>query len=88
MAEALAVAAATWGVVMALSPLLQILRMKRTRSSEDVSIAYFLVLTLGFVLWISYGLSIENLVLIIPNSVAFVISVATIVVAFWYRDRA
>jgi MtN3 and saliva related transmembrane protein len=41
---ALAVCAAAWGVVMALSPLLQIRRMISQQSSRDVSIGYFCVL--------------------------------------------
>jgi MtN3 and saliva related transmembrane protein len=78
--------AGTWAVVMALSPLLQILRMARRRSSEDVSISYLIVITIGFSLWVAYGLSIENAVLVIPNSIAFVVGVATISVALRYRS--
>ena len=48
----LAVSAAAWGVLMALSPVLQIRRMLRQRSSADVSIGYFAVLLVGFLLWI------------------------------------
>jgi MtN3 and saliva related transmembrane protein len=85
LAAALAIAAATWGVVMALSPLLQIRRMTRTKSSTDLSIAYFCVLIVGFALWLAYGLAIGNAALIVPNSVAVVIATATIAVASWYR---
>ena len=84
---ALAVGAATWGVVMALSPLLQIRRMLNTRSSKDVSIGYFLVLLVGFVLWIAYGVSIGNLALIIPNAVAVITGVVTVVIAALLRER-
>src|SRR5215470_6491787 len=80
-ATGLAVAAATWGVVMGVSPLLQIRRMLRQRSSRDVSIGYFAVLQVGFLLWISYGIAAHNLALIVPNSVALVIGVGTMVVA-------
>ena len=43
----LAVMAATWGVVMAVSPLLQIRRIVRLGSSRDVSIGYLAVLVIG-----------------------------------------
>jgi MtN3 and saliva related transmembrane protein len=85
-AAVLGVVAGTWAVVMALSPLLQILRMARRRSSDDVSIPYLIVITIGFSLWVTYGLSIENAVLVIPNSIAFVVGVATILVALRYRS--
>ena len=77
----LAVAAAGWGVLMGVSPVLQIRRMLRQRSSRDVSIGYFAVLLVGFVLWLSYGIAARNLALIVPNGVAFLIGASTIAVA-------
>ena len=77
----LAVAAAVWGVLMGVSPVLQIRRMLRQRSSRDVSISYFAVLLVGFVLWISYGIAARNLALIVPNGVALLIGASTITVA-------
>ena len=60
----LATTTTCWGVAMALSPTLQIRTMLRTRSSEQVSVAYFAVLTFGFVLWGSYGAAIGEPVLV------------------------
>ena len=76
-----AVAAATWGVLMGVSPVLQIRRMLRQRSSRDVSIGYFAVLLIGFLLWISYGIAARNLALIVPNTVALLIGASTVAVA-------
>jgi uncharacterized protein with PQ loop repeat len=84
---ALAIGAATWGVVMALSPLLQIRKMLERRSSEDVSIGYFLVLIVGFVLWLAYGASIGSLTIMIPNSVALVVALVTVTIARLLRSR-
>jgi MtN3 and saliva related transmembrane protein len=77
----LAVAAAAWGVLMGLSPMLQIRRMLRRRSSRDVSVSYFGVLMVGFVLWMSYGIAAHNLALIVPNVIALLIGAGTIAVA-------
>jgi uncharacterized protein with PQ loop repeat len=77
----LAVAAAAWGVLMGVSPVLQIRRMLRQRSSRDVSIGYFAILLIGFLLWISYGIAARNLALIVPNAVALLIGASTIAVA-------
>jgi uncharacterized protein with PQ loop repeat len=77
----LAVVAAAWGVLMGVSPVLQIRRMLRQRSSRDVSIGYFAVLLVGFVLWLSYGIAASNLALIVPNGVALLIGAGTIAVA-------
>ena len=81
----LAVAAAVWGVLMGISPVLQIRRMLRQRSSRDVSVGYFWVLLVGFGLWISYGIAARNLALIVPNTVAMIIGAATIAIAVRLR---
>ena len=81
MADTLGLIAATWGVLMAVSPLLQIRRMLSRRSSADVSMAYLAVLQVGFVLWVGYGISLGNLALIVPNSVALTVGIATMAIA-------
>jgi uncharacterized protein with PQ loop repeat len=84
----LAVAAATWGVLMGISPLLQIRRMLRQRSSRDVSVGYFAILLAGFGLWISYGIAARNLALIVPNTVALLIGASTVAIALRLREPA
>ena len=87
MATYLAVAAATWGIAMALAPLLQIRSIRANQSSRAVSVAYQQVLLVGFLLWLAYGISIRNLALIVPNTVAAIVSAATIAVALRFRER-
>ena len=84
----LAVAAATWGVLMGISPVLQIRRMLRQRSSRDVSVGYFAILLVGFLLWISYGIAARSLALIVPNTVALLIGASTIAIAVRLREPA
>jgi MtN3 and saliva related transmembrane protein len=81
----LAAAAATWGVAMAVSPLLQIRAIRAHRSSRGVSVAYQQVLLVGFILWLSYGIALGNPAIIVPNTVAAVVCVATILIALRYR---
>ena len=81
----LAVAAASWGVLMGLSPVLQIRRMLTKRSSRDLSVGYFLILLVGFLLWICYGIVVRNPVLIVPNSISFVAGAVTVIVALRLR---
>jgi MtN3 and saliva related transmembrane protein len=84
----LATSAAAWGILMAISPGLQIRKMLHHRSSRQVSIFYFWVLLVGFTLWVAYGLTIDNYYLVVPNAVAFTVCVTTIVVALYYRSRS
>jgi len=85
MVVELGVLAASYGVVMAVSPVLQIRRMLDRRSSDDVSVAYLAVIDVGFLLWIAYGVSLPNLAIVVPNIVAFVVGLATILVALRFR---
>jgi uncharacterized protein with PQ loop repeat len=85
LTTALAVTAATWGVLMAVGPLFQIRAILRRGSSEGVSIAYFCVLLVGFALWIAYGAAAANLALVVPNIVAFTVALGTVAVTLRYR---
>jgi uncharacterized protein with PQ loop repeat len=80
-----AVAAATWGIAMALAPLLQVRKIVAEGSSGSVSVGYQRVLLVGFVLWLAYGIALENYALIIPNTIAAIVSAATIVISLRYR---
>jgi MtN3 and saliva related transmembrane protein len=81
----LAFSAATWGIAMAVSPVLQIRKIVRHRSSHGVSIGYMGVLFVGFLLWLAYGIALENWAMIVPNIVAAIVIVATIVITVRYR---
>ena len=87
MTDALAILAAGWGVLMAISPALQIRRILRRRSSADVSLSYLAVLEIGFFLWVSYGIALGNVALIVSNSVACLVGLVTIAVTWRFRLR-
>jgi MtN3 and saliva related transmembrane protein len=81
----LAVTASSWAVLMGIAPVLQIRRMLRERSSRDVSIAYFAILLVGFLLWIGYGAAAGLPALVIPNIVATLVGSAVIAVVLRLR---
>ena len=87
MVTALAFVAATWGIAMAVSPVLQIRKMVQHRSSHGISLGYPTVLFVGFLLWLAYGIASDNWAIIVPNVVAAFVSLATIVVTKRYRPR-
>jgi uncharacterized protein with PQ loop repeat len=84
-ASILALVATAWGIAMGLSPTLQIRQMLHTRSSRDVSLGYLVVLDVGFLLWLSYGISIANWALIASNTVALTVGTITIAVVAHLR---
>lgn len=79
------VVASTWGVVMALAPVLQIIRMWKRRSADDISLGYFGLLVPGFQLWAAYGLITGDLFVAIPNIVATVTALLVIGLTVWIR---
>lgn len=81
----LGVAAATWGVIMAVAPIMQIRRMIIRRSSGDLSLGYFGVLLPGFTLWVAYGWTRADWALVIPNTLALTIGVITVIVGLKLR---
>jgi uncharacterized protein with PQ loop repeat len=87
MSSFFAVAAASWGLLMSLSPVLQIRAMRRAGSSAGVSLGYLWVLFIGFALWFSYGLSIGNTALILTNIVSLIVGAVTVTTAVRLRPR-
>ena len=81
----LALAASTWGIAMALSPVLQIRTMIARRSSRGISLAYLAVLNVGFALWLAYGVALGNAALVVPNTIAFLVGTVTLAVAVRLR---
>jgi MtN3 and saliva related transmembrane protein len=82
---ALGVAAATFGVAMGLSPLLQLRRVVARGSAADVSVPYLGVLLVGFVLWLAYGIALQNAALIVSNAVAIATYTVTTVAVLRFR---
>jgi len=81
----LAVAASSWAVLMGIAPVLQIRRMLGEQSSRDVSVGYFAILLVGFVLWIAYGAAAGIPALVVPNVVALLVGTSVIIVALRLR---
>lgn len=57
----------------------QLLKILITKSAKDVSIITFVVLILGEILWIIYGVYTNDLRITIPNVISCVISIAILV---------
>jgi MtN3 and saliva related transmembrane protein len=81
----LGLVAATWAIAMALGPVLQIRKIIEQKTSRSVSVGYFLILLVGFALWLAYGIAASSFVLIVPNAIAAVVILATIAVALRFR---
>ena len=67
------------GTLTTLAFLPQVLKAWRSRSTRDVSLNMYLVLTTGILLWLIYGALLGDLPLILANGVTLVLAVAVLV---------
>ncbi len=57
----------------------QVVRVWTTRSARDISLAMYVVLVTGIVLWIVYGVLIHSMPLVAANVVTLVLALAVLV---------
>jgi len=65
----------------------QIIKVTRTKSAHDVSLMTLLQLSLGVALWIVYGISLKNRVIIIANGITLTSLVILLFLYFIYRNN-
>lgn len=65
----------------------QALRIWRTRSAVDISLAMYLILVTGVVLWIAYGVLIRSAPLVAANSTSLLLAGAVLAGKLRYSHR-
>jgi uncharacterized protein with PQ loop repeat len=81
----LGMAATAYGVLAALSVLLQVRQMLAHHTSCDISGRFFAVYAGGYAIWLLYGLTDGNLPLIIVDTVGLLCGALTLVVTLTLR---
>lgn len=74
------------GILTTIAFVPQVLQIYKTKSAKDVSLAMFLLFTLGVLLWLVYGISANALPVIIANSITLILSMVILFFKFKYRD--
>jgi len=84
-----------WEIVGYLAALLtmfgflpQVIKIYRTKSVKDLSLLAILQFILGIFLWLMYGIHLKNSIIILANSVTFLILVAALILFIKYTCRA
>jgi MtN3 and saliva related transmembrane protein len=62
----------------------QIVKIFKTKSAKDVSMATILQLCLGVLLWVTYGIHLKDKIIIIANSVTFSSLIILLILHFYY----
>jgi MtN3 and saliva related transmembrane protein len=81
----LALITTAYGVVAAASSLLEAARLLRSRSAEEISLAFLGVLLGGYLIWLLYGISARDVPLIITDAVGLAAGTITVSVAVGLR---
>jgi uncharacterized protein with PQ loop repeat len=81
----LGAAATTYGVLAALTTLLQTRQMLARRASRDVSAGFLASYAGGYAIWLTYGLSAGSLSLIVVDAVGLLCAGLTLAVALSVR---
>ena len=61
----------------------QLVKTWKTRSTADISLSMFLVLVIGIILWLAYGMLLGDVPLIVANGITLVL--AGIILVFKLR---
>ena len=75
------------GAITSIAALPQVLRTYRTKHARDISIWQLVLLTVGMLLWLAYGIAIHDLPLIWANVFSLLCYCLLIVLKICY-DRA
>jgi uncharacterized membrane protein len=84
-AHLLGTAATVWGVIGALSSLLQARKLARTGSAEPVSVGFLAKYLGGYVAWGLYGMAIASTPLIVVDLIGICTSSVTVGIALRLR---
>ncbi len=63
----------------------QVYKTWKTKSVEDISLTMYSVLFIGLMLWLTYGISLNSLPIIIANSVTGILVLMVIFFKFRYK---
>jgi len=84
-AELLAFMATFYGVIMAFANFPQTMKIVKKKSCSDVSIVTYFILFPGVLIWILYGISINNFPIISTNLLSLSSIVSVIIVYYIYK---
>jgi MtN3 and saliva related transmembrane protein len=73
------------GTLTTASFLPQLIKVMRTRSTRDISLLMYLVITVGVFMWLIFGLCTDSLPVIAANAVTLVIASAILVMKIRFR---
>ena len=75
------------GAMTTLSFVPQVAQTWRTRSAGDLSLGMLLTFTLGVTLWLTYGIVLHEIAVIIANALTLVLALLLVILKIVFRNR-
>lgn len=75
------------GILSVLTFLPQIFKLYRTKSSNDLSAFMIIIFNSSVILWFVYGVSLNNLPMIIANLAIIFLTLIILIMIFIYRKK-
>ena len=73
------------GILTSIAFIPQVLQIYKTKSAKDVSLAMFLLFTMGVVLWLVYGIKANAFPVIMANGITLLLSLVILFFKYKYR---
>lgn len=77
-----------YGVVGALGGAAQALKIRKRKSSDDVSLLFFFIYGFGYVVWLVYGLVFKDVPLIVVDTVGIMVTCVNLYFILKYRNSS
>jgi MtN3 and saliva related transmembrane protein len=75
------------GAMTTLSFVPQVAQTWRTRSAGDLSLSMLLTFTLGVFLWLTYGIVLHEIAIIIANALTLALALTLLILKIVFRNR-
>ena len=62
----------------------QVLQVWKTKSAKDISLVMYVIFTLGVALWLTYGMAITSMPIIIANCVTLILAICILIMKLKY----
>jgi MtN3 and saliva related transmembrane protein len=73
------------GTITSITFLPQVIHIWKTKSAKDLSLAMLLLLILGVLMWLSYGILVKDASIIYTNSMVLLMSIVLLIFKFKYK---
>ena len=72
------------GTCTTISFLPQVIKTIKIKETKDISISMYIVLATGMLLWMTYGILIKDLPVILANSISFILAAIVLILKIKY----